>query len=210
MFRCLVKIYHAKQHCRFCSRFFWNLHDIISHYNDVHGINKDSSPTFKSYIDAISRDLGEFFVEQCEYCTRPPFFDPRAKAEHYLRRHLKLLSVNKDKLIIRKIGEKCIEFSIDYARFGKVYNFKNLEKALNEFVDNVACVIPDASNEFCLVCCIVNQSAVESHGRRLFMNSCFTTGIIEGLMNDRVKEFLFLNPKKGSCQGSEWKQRSFL
>ena len=123
---------------------------------------------------------------------------------------MKLLTVNRDKLIIRKIGEKYIEFSIDNARFDKVYNFKNLEKALNEFIDNVACVIPDASDEFCLVYCIVNQSAIESHGRRLFMNSCFTTGIIEGLMNDRVKEFLFLNPKKGSCQGSEWKQCSFL
>ena len=144
----------------------------------------------------ISRDLGEFFVEQCEYCTRPPFLDPRAKAEHYLRRHLKLLSVNKDKFIIRKICEKYIEFSIDYARFGKVYNFKNLGKVLNEFIDNVARVIADANDEFRLICCIVNQSAVESHGRRLFTNSCFTTGIIEGLMNDRVKEFLFLNTKK--------------
>ena len=109
---------------------------------------------------------------------------------------MKLLSVIRDKLIIRKIGEKYIEFCIDYARFGKVYNFKNSEKVLKEFIDNIAPVIPDASGELRLVCCIVNQSAVESHGRRFFTNSCFTADITENLMNDTVKEFLVLNTKK--------------
>ena len=99
-------------------------------------------------------------------------------------------------MIIRKIGEKYIEFSIDNARFGKVCDFKNPEKVLNEFIDNVARMIPDPSGEFGLVCCIVNQSAVASLGRRLFTNSCFTNGIIEGLMNDRIKKFLFLYNKK--------------
>ena len=66
-----------QQHCRFFYRSFQNSQDIISHYNDVYSINKDNSPTFESYIDAISRDPGKFFVEQCEYCTKPPFFDPK-------------------------------------------------------------------------------------------------------------------------------------
>ena len=55
----------------------------------------------------------------------------------------------------------------------------------------------DSENgEFRLACCIVNQSAVELHGRRLYTNSCFTTGVIDGPMDNRVTEFLFANTKK--------------
>ena len=36
------------------------------------------------------------------------------------------------------------------------------------------------------------------HGRRLHTNSCLTTGVIDGPMNNIVKEFLFSNTKKGS------------
>ena len=109
---------------------------------------------------------------------------------------MKLLAVNRDNLIIRKTGDKYIEFSIDYARFEKDYDFKNPEKVLNEFTENVSRVIPDANGEFRLVCCIVNQSAVELYSRRMYTSSYFTTGIIECFMNNRVKEFLFPNTKK--------------
>ena len=43
---------------------------------------------------------------------------------------------------------------------------------------------------------ITNQSVVEIGCRRIFTNAVFTTEIIKGTMNDRVKEFLFLNTKK--------------
>ena len=57
--------------------------------------------------------------------------------------------------------------------------------------------MPSGENgEFRLISCIVNQSAVELHGRRLYANSCFTTGVIDDPMNNRVKEFLFANTKK--------------
>ena len=41
----------------------------------------------------------------------------------------------------------------------------------------------------------MNQSATELHGRRLYVNSCFSTGIIEGVFNTRIKECLLLNTK---------------
>ena len=72
----------------------------------------------------------------------------------------------------------------------------NPDKVINEFMENVARIIPKANGEFRLVCCIVNQSAVELHGRRLYTNSCFTTRIVKGDMNTRVKEFLYQNTKK--------------
>ena len=36
------------------------------------------------------------------------------------------------------------------------------------------------------------------HGRRLYTNSCLTTGVIGGPMNNMVKEFLISNTKIGS------------
>ena len=92
---------------------FFSTQDIISHYNDVHGTNKENSPTFESYIDVISRDQ-MFVVEYCEYCNSTLFFDLKLKAEHYLRKHLKLLPVGRENLMIRKVGDKFTEFSIDY------------------------------------------------------------------------------------------------
>ena len=71
------------------------------------------------------------------------------------------------------------------------------DKVINDFIENVARIVPSGENaELRLVCCIVNQSAVELHDRRLNTNSCFTTGVIEVPMNNRAKEFLFANTKK--------------
>ena len=64
-------------------------------------------------------------------------------------------------MLIRKIGDKHIEFSIDYTPHSKLYDFKDPEKVLSDFIENVARVIPDANGELCLVACIVNQSAIE-------------------------------------------------
>ena len=67
---------------------------------------------------------------------------------------------------------------------------------MNDFIDNVALVTPEADGEFRFICCIVNQSTIELHGRRLYTNSFFTSGIAEGLINNRVKERLFQNTIK--------------
>ena len=89
-----------------------------------------------------------------------------------------------------------MEFNIDYKRHSNVYDFKNPDKVIGDFIENVARHLFEAEGEFRLICCIVNQSVVELHGRGLYTNSCFTTGIIEGSMNSRVKEYLFNNTKK--------------
>ena len=89
-----------------------------------------------------------------------------------------------------------MEFNIDYKRHSNVYDFKNPDKVIGDFIENVARHLSEAEGEFRLICCIVNQSVVELHGRGLYTNSCFTTGIIEGSMNSRVKEYLFNNTKK--------------
>ena len=157
-----------------------------------------NSPMFESYVDAISRDAPQMFVEYCEYCNSPPFFGLRVKAEHYLRKHLKLLLASANKMLIRKVGDRFMEFSIDYTRHGKIYDFKNLDKIINDFIENVARFVPEANGEFRSICCVVNQSATELHGKRLYTNSCFTTGIIEGVFNTRIKEYLFLNTKQRS------------
>ena len=98
--------------------------------------------------------------------------------------------------MIQKIGNRFIEFSIDYIHHSETCDFMNPNKVINEFIENVARLTPKANGEFRLLCCIVNQSVVELRGRRLYTNSCFTTGIVEGDMNSRVKEFLYQNTKK--------------
>ena len=50
---------------------------------------------------------------------------------------------------------------------------------------------------------ITNQSAVEIGGRYIFTNAVFTTGIIQGTRNDRVKDFLFLKTKKRESRNYE-------
>ena len=135
------------------------------------------------------------FVEYCEYCQSPPFFDLEVTAQHYLQNHLKLLPITKNDMLIRKAG-KFMEFSIEYKHHSNVYDFKNSDKVIGDFIENVARHLSEAEGEFRLICCIVNQSVVELHGRRLYTNSCFTTGIIEGSMNSRVKEYLFNDTKK--------------
>ena len=71
-----------QQGCHFCTQNLKSVEDIIRHYNDVHGFNKDNSPTFESYIDVISKDPTKLFVEHYKYCTEPPLFDLNFKAEH--------------------------------------------------------------------------------------------------------------------------------
>ena len=104
-----------QQNCRFCTRSLNSLQDVMGHYNDAHRINKENSPTLESYLVVLSKDPNQASFEYCEYCSNPLLFDAKLKAEHYLRKHIKLLSVTRNNLLIRRVGNKFIEFSIDYA-----------------------------------------------------------------------------------------------
>ena len=145
-----------QQRRRFCSLSLNSVQEVLDHYNDNHGINKDNSPTFERHIDAISKDTPQMFVGYCEYCNSPPFFDLRVKAEHYFRKHLKLLPASANNKLIRKVGDRFMEFSIDYTRHGKIYDFKDPDKIINDFIENVTRLVPEANGDFRLICCIVN------------------------------------------------------
>ena len=99
------------QQCRFCSRSLKSVDDAVDHYKDGHGIKTDNSPALDKYVDAITRHSyhpRQMFVELCKFCSNLPFFDLKEKAEHYLQEHLRLLPVNKNEILIRKIGDKFI------------------------------------------------------------------------------------------------------
>ena len=59
-----------------------------------------------------------------------------------------------------------MEFAIDYKRNSNVYDLKNPDKVIGDFIEYVSRHLPETEGEFRLICCIVNQSAVELHGRR--------------------------------------------
>ena len=74
--------------------------------------------------------------------------------------------------------------------------FTDPEKIISNFIERVSTELGNREGEFCLISCIVNQSVAQVEGKRLYTNSGFTTGIIQGGMNDRVKDFLYINTKK--------------
>ena len=170
--------------------------DIVNHYKQQHEITRENSPAFNSYVDSLQGDPLEFFIEKCSYC-HVFLFDAWLKSRHILKKHLKILNTSQvNNMIVRRIGNWFIEFSVDYHRFSKVFEFSNPEKIIFDFIENVSRKIRDANGEFCLICCIVNQSPLEIEGRKIDTNSCFKTSIIQGAMSDRVKDFLYLNTKE--------------
>ena len=83
--------------------------------------------------------------------------------------HVKLLSVTRNNLLIRRVGNTFIEFSTDYTRHGRVYGFKDADMVINDFIENVVRpVLSDENDE------TDEKSAIELHGRRLYANFCFT------------------------------------
>ena len=103
-----------EQQSRFCPQNLQTFAEVQNRYNTTPGIKEDNSPTFQSYINVISRVSQQMFVGYCEYCKSPPFFDLEVKARHYLRQNLKLLPASKKDMLIRKIENKFMEFSVDY------------------------------------------------------------------------------------------------
>ena len=88
------------------------------------------------------------FVEFCKFCSNPPFFDLKEKVEHYLQEHLRLLTVSKNDILIRKIGDKFIEFSIHYLRHSNLYDFENPNKVIEDFIDTASRHILEVEGEF--------------------------------------------------------------
>ena len=125
------------------------------------------------------------------------FFDGKLKAKHFLRKHLKL-NGNNNNILIRRIGNRLIEFSIDYDRFKNVYGFFVPDKTICSFIEALARKIPDEEGEFRTVFLIMNQSAAEIEGKRIYSNTFWSSELVLGRMKDqRVREFLYLNTKKG-------------
>ena len=124
------------------------------------------------------------------------FFDGKQKSKHYLRKHLKLNGNNND-FLIRRIGNKFIEFSIDNDRFKNSCDFFTPDKIIASFIEAVANKIPDEEGEFRTVFLIMNQSATQIEGKRIYSNTYWSSEWVLGKMKDqRVREFLYLNMKK--------------
>ena len=77
--------------------------------------------------------------------------------------------------------------------FGNVYNFYIPESLISNFITRVSRELRDKEGEFRLVFNIVNQTAAEIEGSRLYTNTFFMAGVIQGTMSDRVKDFLYGN-----------------
>lgn len=85
---------------------------------------------------------------------------------------------------------------MDYKCHSNLYDFKNPDKVIGDFIQNVGGYIPEVEGKFRLTCCIINQSVTILHARKLCTNFCFSTEIIDGNMSMEFKEFLFDNLKK--------------
>ena len=178
----------------FCPAVLESVKNVRDHYKDVHNIT-DSNPVFDRYLQNLSSNSVVLLTSQCDFSNRF-FHDNGNKAKHLVKKLLKLFDSNVNDLLIRRVGSRFIEFSIVYACLGSVYNFKDPDSIIRNFINRVSRGLGDREGEFRLVFSITNQSAVEIEGRRIFKNAFFTTGIIQGTMNDRVKKFVFLNTKK--------------
>ena len=133
--------------------------------------------------------------KECEYCGKT-FFDGKLKAQHFLMKDLKL-NGNNNNILIRRIGNRFIEFSIDYDHFKNDYDFFNPDKIIGSFIEAVARKISDEEGEFRTVFSIMNQSAAEMEGKSIYSNTFWSSELVLGRMKDqRVREFLYVNTKK--------------
>ena len=98
----ISKTIKMQEQFHFCSHVLNSLQKIIEHYGNLHKVNVENSPMFESYVDVISKEPSQFFMEQCKYCNDPPFTDPKVKARYYVARHLKLHPTNQENLLIRR------------------------------------------------------------------------------------------------------------
>ena len=180
--------------CEFCSRVLKSIQEIEDHSRDVHSTTVENNPVFKNYFNVVNSDPHEFIMEGCDYCKKL-FFESGKKARHYLSKHLRPIANPNSSLIIRKIGSKYLEFSINYDKHKNFYDFYTPEKVIRQFIEDVFLKIPNEEGEFKLVSNLMNQSMVDIEGRKIYSNKLWTTGAIQRKMDDRVNEFLYVNTK---------------
>ena len=117
-----------------------------------------SNLVFKEYWSFLQIDPKLFTSETCTFCKKK-FLNSRARGRHLLSCHFEKSSSSEEQgITIKQIGSTFLEYSIDYKRFSKQYDFKNPDKIIREFIDNVSAKLEDNEGEFHLVSCIVNQS----------------------------------------------------
>ena len=135
-------------------------------------------------------------MEECQYCGKT-FFDGKLQVKHFLRKHLKL-NGNNNNILIRRINNRFIQFSIEYHRFKNVYHFFDPDKIIGSFIETVERKTPDEEGEFRTMFSIMNQSAAETEGKRIYSNTFWSSELVLSSVKDpRVREFLYLNTKKG-------------
>ena len=182
------------ENCNFCPVVLESFKNLRDHYKDVHNIAA-SNLVFDWYLENLSSNSVVLWTSQCDFCNKF-FHNNRTMAKHLVKKHLKLFVSNVNDLLIPCVGSRWPVFSIDYADFGSVNNFKDVDSIIQNFMNRVSRELGDQEGEFRLVFLITNQCMIEIEGRHIFTNAFFTTGIIQGMMNDGVKEFSFLNAKK--------------
>ena len=169
------------------------MEELRNHYLNSHQADT-SNPIFKEYWESLQADQN-FTSEKCSICDKR-FVNATARRKHLLLRHFyqSTSSLNQG-LLIKQIGTKFLELSIGHRQFSNRYDFKNPDNVIREFMD-VSANLGSREGEFCLICCTVNQTLVQVEGKSLCTNSCFTTGIIQGRLDGKVKDYLFSNTKK--------------
>ena len=106
-------------------------------------------------------------MEECKYCDKT-FFEGKLHVKHFLRKHLKL-NGNNNNILIQRICNRFIEFSIEYDPFKNVYDFFDPDEITDSFIEAVARKIPDEEGEFKKRFSIMNQSAAEIEDERYIL-----------------------------------------
>ena len=123
------------ENCSFCPAVLKGAKNFRDHYKDVHNIT-GSNPVFDRYLENLSSNSVVLLTSQCDFCNKF-FHDNRTKAKHLVKKHLKLFRSNVNDLLIRRVGSRFLEFGIHYARFGSVYNFKDPDCIIRNFIHSL-------------------------------------------------------------------------
>ena len=167
---------------------------VLEHYKNGHGV-ATKNPVFWKYVENACQDFVELSSEKCSFCSKV-LYDSKSRAWYLLKRHLKLSESGVKDLIIGRVGKKFIEFIFDYSRFSDRYEFTDPKIIISDFIKKVAWKLGNREGEIRFICCIVNQFVAQSERKWLHTNLSFSTGIIQGMMNERVKYFFYLKHQK--------------
>ena len=89
------------------------------------------------YLVNLARNSVVLLISPCDFGNKF-FHDNRTKAKLLVKQHLKLFGSTVNDLLIRRLGSRLIEFSIDYVRFSSVYDFKNPDRIIRNFINRIS------------------------------------------------------------------------